>query len=186
VIAATNRQLAGRVEEGAFRRDLYYRINVVRIDLPPLSERREDIALLVEHFVARFNRLQDKNVHGVSDEAMRCLMGHEFAGNVRELENVIERAFVVCRSGLIEPEHLPADLHCRRSSGGGNGDGNPVRTRLRDIEAQMLSDALRRHHGNRSAAARELDIHPSTLYRKARSLGVELPATDGRHDATSA
>jgi len=180
VIAATNRELARRVDEGDFRRDLYYRINVVRIDLPPLAERREDIPLLVDHFVARFNRLQGKDVHGLSEQSMRCLMGHDFPGNVRELENIIERAFVVCRCGMIEPHHLPPEMQAGDSGAGDNGP----RSQLRDIEAQMLVDALHRHGGNRTAAARELDMHPSTLYRKVKALGLTLPQTDGRHAAT--
>lgn len=110
IVAATARNLQSLVAEGVFRADLFYRVNVIRIQLPPLRDRREDIPLLVEHFVSRFNRLQQKNVSGVSEEVMAILLEHEFPGNIRELQNIVEHAFVLCRDGLIELRHLPATL----------------------------------------------------------------------------
>ncbi len=175
IVAATHRELDELVRAGKFREDLYYRINVVRLGLPPLRERREDIPLLIERFVTRFNRVQNKDVVGVSDAALALLMAHDYPGNVRELENIIEHAFVLCRGGLIEPQHLPPALH---------GAVGKVPRRLKtaltlaELEAIHIGDALRRHGGNRAAAARELGINASTLFRKLRKLGI--------HDAADA
>jgi PAS domain S-box-containing protein len=172
VIAATNKDLSRLVRKGSFRQDLFYRINVVRLRLPELRDRREDIPLLVERFISRFNHLQNKDVAGVSEETLAILMGHEYPGNVRELENIVEHAFVLCQSGLIDPRHLPPALR-------GDIDSTPTRGRgprtLKAVEALLIRDAVRRHGGNRTAAARELGINPSTLFRKIKSLGIELP-----------
>ena len=172
VVAATNRDLARLVRKGGFRQDLFYRINVVRLKLPELRDRREDIPLLIERFITRFNRLQNKDVAGVSEETLAILMEHEYPGNVRELENIVEHAFVLCQGGLIEPRHLPPALRGDRDSTPTPGRG--PRT-LKAVEALHISDALRRHGGNRTAAAKELGINPSTLFRKIKSLGIELP-----------
>ncbi|MGA8240570.1 MAG: sigma 54-interacting transcriptional regulator, partial [Desulfobacterales bacterium] len=110
VVVATNRNLAKLVQNGRFRDDLYYRIRVIHLVLPALRQRREDIPLLMDHIVAKFNRLQGKDIAGVSVEAMARLMEHDFPGNVRELENIIEQAFVLCRGGIIELHHLPPEL----------------------------------------------------------------------------
>ena len=180
VVAATHRDLARLVEEGSFREDLFYRINVIRLELPSLRDRREDIPLLIDHFIDRFNRLQEKNIAAVSDDVLALLMSHDFPGNARELENIIEHGFVLCRGGLIELEHLPPELTC-----GGQGVEIPRRTgaTLRSLEVCHIADALRRHRGSRKAAAEELGIHPSTLFRKIRDLGIEVPELDGRHRA---
>jgi PAS domain S-box-containing protein len=176
LVTATHADLRQQVRQGKFREDLFYRINVVRLQLPRLQERREDIPLLIEHFVHRFNRIKEKNLAGVSEAAMAILLGHDYPGNVRELENIIEHAFVLCRSGLIQPQHLPSPLHDRSM----NPQMVLTATTLRDMEVRMINDALQQHQGNRLAAARELGIHPSTLFRKAKTLGVKLPETDGR------
>jgi PAS domain S-box-containing protein len=176
LIAASNRDLAGQVESGAFRLDLYYRIKVMRLDLPPLRHRREDIPLLIEHFVGAFNAVQGKRVNGVSPEALGVLVAHDYPGNVRELQNAIEHAFVLLREGRIELEHLPGDLvpvAPRRP------DRKLVET-MKAIEARAIRDAVERNHGNRLAAARELGIHKSTLFRKMRLLGIDLAGQDGR------
>ena len=177
VIAATHRDLAELVREGVFREDLFYRINVFRVDLPALRDRREDIPLLVEHFIARFNARQNKDVSGVSSEVMNVLMRCDFPGNARELENTIEHAFVLCRSGMIELRHLPQEiLEC---------SDLPLSTALpgaslRSIEIVYIEQALRRHKGNRTAAAEELGIHPTTLRRKITQLDIDVPDRDGR------
>jgi PAS domain S-box-containing protein len=181
VVAATNRDLDELVEAGTFRRDLYYRVNVVRLKLPTLRQRREDIPLLVDHFVGKFNRLQGKDVHGLSNEAMSCLMRYAYPGNVRELENIIERAFAMCRCGLIDVEHLPPDVRRLEQEVAGGASPPP----LKEMEGRLLLETVRRHRGNRTAAARELAMHPSTLYRKAKALGIELPRQDGRHRPTA-
>ena len=148
-----------------------------RVDLPRLADRREDIPLLVEHFISRFNRLQNKDVAGVSDEVLNVLMRCDFPGNARELENVIEHAFVLCRSGLIEIRHLPKEiLECSGLPTIGVGSG----ATLRSIEALHIGDSLRRHPGSRKAAAEELGIHPTTLRRKIKDLGIVTPERDGR------
>jgi PAS domain S-box-containing protein len=177
VVAATHRDLSKLVEQGAFREDLFYRINVIRLELPPLVERREDIPLLVDHFIDRFNRVQERDVVGVSDEVMALLMNHDFPGNARELENIVEHAFVLCRGSVIELQHLPPELV--RGRGAAEMTSVPGMT-LRSLECLHIEDALRRHLGNRKAAAKELGIHPSTLYRKMRDLGIDTPETDGR------
>jgi PAS domain S-box-containing protein len=177
VIAATNKDLAKLVRKGTFREDLFYRIHVVRVPLPALCDRREDIPLLIEHFVAKFNRLQGKDVGGISDEALARLMEYDYPGNVRELENTIEHAFVLCRGGLIELHHLPATI--RGTSADESIPGIAGMT-LEAMERVLITDALRRTGGNRTAAARQLGIDPSTLFRKVKALGIELPASDGR------
>ncbi len=177
ILAATNKDLSALVSQGTFREDLFYRIHVIRVSLPPLSERREDIPLLVEHFVARFNRLQGKDIAGVSDEVLAVLMEHDFPGNVRELANVIEHAFVLCRGGMIERKHLPPHLRGLSSS---ESAADMTGMTLADMEQLLIRDALRRHNGNRTATAKQLGINPSTLFRKVKALGIELPESDGR------
>jgi PAS domain S-box-containing protein len=174
VIAATNRPLDRLVADGAFREDLYYRIKVIRLALPPLCERREDIPLLVDHIVARFNSIQDKDIAGVSDQVLEVLMQHDYPGNIRELENIIEQAFVLCRGPLIELHHLPPELRPED----GATRGAPMT--LEAMEEQLITEALARHRGNRTRAARELGIDPSTLYRKIKALGISPPESDGR------
>jgi len=164
VVAATNKDLAELVRQGSFREDLFYRIRVIHLKIPPLRERREDIPLLVEHFIARFNRLQGKQITGVSEQAMARLMQYDYPGNVRELENFIEHAFVLCRGERIELHHLPPEL---RAPSGEEAPSEPMT--LRAMEYYLIEAALRRHGGNRTRAARELGINPSTLYRKLKS-----------------
>jgi len=177
VIVATHRDLSQLVEDGSFREDLFYRINVIRLELPHLQERREDIPLLIDHFVGRFNRLQGKEVVGVSEEVLALLMGRDYPGNARELENLIERAFVLCKEGQIELQHLPPEerrgLEVPEVKAGAG-------VTLKSMEALHIANALRRHDGNRKAAAKELGIHPSTLFRKIKDLGIEHPQRDGR------
>jgi PAS domain S-box-containing protein len=177
IIAATNRDLSALVESGAFRVDLYYRVNVIQIDIPPLRERREDIPLLVQHFVSTFNALQGKRVTGVSPDVLAVLSAHAFPGNVRELQNMVERAFVLVSEGQIELPHLPRELVPTAAV-------PLVRGRLGDarrvLEEQAIRDAVARNGGNRLAAARELGVHKSTLFRKTRLLGLEFPPGDGR------
>jgi PAS domain S-box-containing protein len=179
VIAASNRSLADLVQEGKFRQDLFYRIHVVRLELPALKERREDIPLLVERAVSRFNRLQGRDVAGVSDNVLARLMAYDFPGNVRELENIIEHAFVLCRGALIELPHLPAHLQSDVGTSVLSSEG----LTLQAAEKLLIEDALRRSNGNRARAAKSLGIAPSTLFRKARALAIQLPEVDGRHSA---
>ena len=177
IMVATNRDLAEQVRRGVFREDLYYRVNVVRIVLPPLRRRKEDIPLLVEQFVARFNRLQRKSVQGITAEALSLLMAHDWPGNIRELENAIERAFILCGEGQIGIGHLPEDLTAR---GAGAGADSDVRSSHDILDTQAILSALERNAFNRQAAAKELGIHKTTLFRRMKKLGIPLPEQDGR------
>jgi len=178
IIVATHRDLAEQTRKGAFREDLYYRVNVVRVELPPLRRRKEDIPLLAAHFVERFNRVQRKAIPGIAAEALSLLMAHDWPGNVRELENVIERAFIMCREGFIRIEHLPEELTAIGASGERVTD---VRTAHDLLDAQSIRAALERNGYNRAAAAKELRVHKTTLFRKIRKLGIVLPERDGRN-----
>lgn len=176
ILAATNKDLAALVRAGTFREDLYYRVRVIHLKLPGLQQRREDIPLLVSHLVDKFNRLQDKDIVGVSDEVMGRLMEHDYPGNVRELENIIEQAFVLCRGSVIELNHLPHELRPATTC----GDDESGMMSLRAMEKYLISAALRRRQGNRKQAASDLGINVSTLYRKIRDLRIPLPESDGR------
>lgn len=173
VIAATHKDLKEEVRLGNFREDLYYRVNVARIELPPLCQRKEDIPLLVEQFIARFNRLQSRSVVDADIDVMQLLMAHRWPGNIRELENAIEHAFILCDGETICVEHLPQELR--------EGGRSPSTRAAHDtLDAQVILDALERNHGHREAAARELGMHKTTLFRKIKRLGIELPQKDGR------
>jgi len=150
---------------------------VVRIELPPLRRRKEDIPLLVEQFVARFNRLQMKSVQGIAEEALSLLMAHHWPGNIRELENVIERAFILCNEGRIDFGHLPGELTAHGAAG---GLGSDARSAHDILDAQAIRAALERNAFNRLAAARELGIHKTTLFRRMKKLDISLPERDGR------
>ncbi len=195
VIAATNKNLLQMVEEEKFRIDLFYRINVVKIELPPLRERMEDIPILIDHFIKRLNKIQGKSVEGVEQEVLQRLMSHNFFGNIRELQNIIEHAFILCSYGNIALKHLPASLNQKSSSNESNILGsnisdykalsnyslsskfNPVKS----AEIKMIEDTLKRNNYNRNATAKELGIHKSTLFRKIAKLGISLPnRVDGR------
>ena len=178
IIAATHRDLETMVANGKFRQDLFYRINVVRLVLPPLRERKEDIPFLTERFIKRMNRLRGRSVAGVSQETMRLLMAHDYPGNIRELENSVEHAFVLCPDGLIEPRHLPKSFHSQVSSPTVNSE--TLNEALKDAEAQTILNALERNNYNRLKAAHELGMHKSTLFRKIKKLKIKLPTIDGR------
>jgi PAS domain S-box-containing protein len=176
IVAATNKDLTSLVRAGTFREDLYYRIRVIHLKLPSLSQRREDIPLLVNHLIAKFNHLQGKDIAGVSDEVMARLMEHDYPGNVRELENIIEQAFVLCRGGVIELNHLPPEL--RPALTAGRDESRPMS--LQAMERFLISETLQRRKGNRKEAARDLGINVSTLYRRIKALKIEPPGVDGR------
>jgi PAS domain S-box-containing protein len=177
VIAATHKDLVAETRRKAFREDLYYRINVVRVELPPLRSRKEDIPILVEHFIDRFNRLQQKAIRGIRGEALSLLMAHHWPGNIREMENVIERAFILCDRAYIGIAHLPEELtaHGKLKTG-----TSSIRSAREMLDIQAICSALARNNNNRLAAAKELGIHKSTLFRKIKKLGIALPEIDGR------
>jgi PAS domain S-box-containing protein len=171
VIAATHRYLEELVKAKTFRDDLYFRINVFKIVLPPLFERREDIPLLVDHAIERFNHQKGRTVAGISREAMAALMLYDWPGNVRELENAIEHAFVLCRDDIIRIEDLP-----ERLIPVGNSMSLPVGLTLQDIEKTAILRALQRHQGKKVSTARELGIDKNTLRRKMIRLDIRLDA----------
>lgn len=176
IIAATNKDLLKEVHEGRFRQDLYYRLNVIAITIPALRERKEDIPVLIDYFVNRLNKSQQKRIRGVDEETMRRLVAYDYPGNVRELENAIEHAFVMCRHGYIQPRHLPEVF------GGVSLAGNLVFTResIKGIEAAHLTTTLKRNNWDRQKTAKTLGMHRSTLYRKMRVLGIASPEAVGK------
>jgi transcriptional regulator with PAS, ATPase and Fis domain len=177
IIAATHRDLAALVDAGTFRQDLYYRVKVMALELPPLRRRREDIPLLTEQFVSVFNVVQNKQVAGPSRDAMSILMAYDYPGNVRELQNIIEHAFVLLREGPIELVHLPGDIVPRAQP---SVNRQNIQQAAEAFEKQAIWDALESNSGNRLAAARQLGIHKSTLFRRIKQLGIHLPEHDGR------
>ena len=170
VIAATNKNLAKRVEEGSLREDLYYRLNVVKIELPPLGRRREDIPLLVEHFLERLSLKMNKRISSVSPEVMDLFMHYSFPGNIRELENALEHAFVLCQSPQIKLEHLPEEL-VEKAKERKYSETTP-NTPLEAAEKQALQRALESVGGNRKKAAKNLGISYVTLWRKMKKLSL--------------
>lgn len=172
VIAATHRNLKQRVGEGAFRQDLFYRINTVVLTLPPLRERKEDIPLLVEHFIERFTHLMGKNVQSLAGDAMQALLDHDWPGNVRELEHALEHAFVLSRAPVIEKSALPHEI----TSSSVRTNKKPSGTSARDIiesgERQALLQVLQNHHWNRQSAAQALGVSRTTLWRKMKAYGL--------------
>lgn len=168
VIAATNRDLEALVADGTFRQDLYYRLNVVTLRLPPIRERREDIPLLVDHFIRQYNALQGKNVEGVSEDVMALLLRHEFQGNVRELENILEFAFILCSSGFIQLEHLPDHIRPVSSSDMAPEEAGGT---LEEIKCRAVKQALERNGGKKMSTCRELGISKDTLRRMIARCG---------------
>jgi len=169
IIAASNEDLDRLVSEGAFRADLFYRINVVKMALPPLRQRKEDIPLLLDHFVDQFNRLRQKAIPGISPSALEILVKHNYPGNIRELENIVEHAFILCGDGIIRPEHLPDNLHAHKPV-----PVIEVAGTMKEMESLFIIAALKRNNWSRRNTARELNIAPSTLYRKIKKLGINI------------
>jgi len=174
-IAATHHDLSRDVARGSFREDLFYRLNVVPVRLPPLRERKEDIPLLVDHFLGRFSASFGREISGVSPEVLQLLASHDYPGNIRELEGTLEHACVMCPGGKVELEHLPTPWQERTAV---PADG--LAAEISEREAQLIRDALERHGWHREAAARDLGIHKATLFKKIRKLRIELPDIDGR------
>lgn len=172
IVAATNKDLEQLVREGKFRQDLYYRIHVVKLLLPPLRERREDVPLLVDHFIRKFDRLNGKDIQGLSPEVLPILMSWEFPGNIRELENIIEYATIVCKNGFIGLEHLPESMQ-RPEIRPAESPQEATGLSLDEMERKFYLEALRQNHWKRSATAAQIGIHPSTLWRKMKRHKIE-------------
>ena len=167
IIAATHCNLEELVRNGAFRKDLYYRINVVKLSLPSLAERKEDVPLLADHFIERFNHLTGKTIFGMSQRAMAALMLHDWPGNIRELENAIEHAFVLCRGDIIRVACLPDHILPSAAL-------NPILSglTLKEIEKRAIRQALEKNQGKKVATAKELGINKNTLRRKILRFGI--------------
>ncbi|MFC1535144.1 sigma-54 interaction domain-containing protein [Thermodesulfobacteriota bacterium] len=182
IVTATNKDLEELVKNRTFREDLYYRINVIRLVLPPLRKRKEDIPLLVNHFLQKYNHLKGKKIQDLQPEVFPNLMSHDFPGNIRELENIIEYATVICKNSLIGIEHLP-DYLCRDSQGIMAPNSNKVEQKegsWEGVERSFIQDALMKNNWNRKATAAQLGIHTTTLWRKIKHLNIEIPKKDGR------
>lgn len=176
IIAATNRKLEELVSENKFREDLYYRLNVVPIHIPPLRERRQDIPLLINFFLEQSNRINAASIEGFSEEAMRALMDYDFPGNVRELQNIVERMVVLKREGHIDVEDLPEKLY-----GAESGKDAPQQldidrgydTLVSEFEKTLIMKALNETRGVKSRAAQVLNINRTTLIEKMKRLGLD-------------
>ncbi len=166
IICATNKDLLSLVKEGKFREDLYYRINVIKISLPPLRERREDIPLLIEHFITKYNAITGKNITGITEDAMNILMSYDYPGNIRELENIIEHAFVLSKNEIIDIDDLPQEI--RKSLISNDEDI----FNLEEVEKRAIIKALRKFN-NKQKAAEALGIDRTTLWRKLKHYGLE-------------
>jgi len=171
IIAATNKDLPDMVAKKTFREDLFYRLNIVNLGLPPLRERKEDIPLLVDHFIGKLAVAKGKKITGISDDALRLFMTHDFPGNIRELENLLEHAFVLCRDATLGVEHMPKEFQATASRNESR-PGSPLRGRFEASEAAVIKQALTRNRNHRAKTARELGIDPSTLWRKMKKLGI--------------
>jgi transcriptional regulator with PAS, ATPase and Fis domain len=173
VISATNRDLEARVKEGAFREDLYYRLNVVVMSIPPLRERREDIPLLIDHFMKHFSRETGKIIQDISWEAKKMLLKYDYPGNVRELENIMERAVVISRGPMMTLEDLP--FHGRPSlpEMKGRGDDHRMKESIEALEHRLIEEAMRETHNNQTKAADILGISERMLRYKLKKYNLK-------------
>ena len=170
IITATNKKLDRLVREDKFRDDLYYRVNVMKLELPPLRDKKEDIPLLVDHFISKFNRLHNKNICCVTNEVTVALQAYDYPGNVRELENIIEHCFVLCEGEIIEAKYLPASV-CPTLKTKSPQDSEPAT--IKQMEIILITQALRRNNGNKTATSKELGIDKSTLFRKMKAFDIK-------------
>jgi DNA-binding NtrC family response regulator len=180
VISATNRDLKDEIKTGRFREDLYFRLNVFQIPLAPLKERRDDIPLLVQHFIDRFSREGGKKLLGVSPQSMKFLCDYAWPGNIRELRNTLERAVILCGGGVIDVEHLPAEL----SVGGGESAylKLPFGLPLREVEKEYILSSLGRMQNNKARTAQALGISEKTLYNKLYRYSGKAPRQKEQYD----
>ena len=177
VVAATNKDLQELIRKRQFRSDLFYRLGVVEIGLPDLRSRIEDVPLLANHFLQKLCKYQGKDILGISDEVLAMLLKYDFPGNIRELKNIIEYAFILCPGGLILYEHLPERL-IRELRGAGTptaADASAKGVKLSEAEAQLILEALQRNDFQRVSTARELGISKTTLWRKIKQYGISIP-----------
>lgn len=169
VIAATHADLKKMVKMGYFRSDLFYRLNVIHLEIPPLKDRKEDIELLSSYFIAEFNVSLNKKVSGISDPVLEIFYQYDWPGNIRELQNVLERSMVFCQNALIEPHDLPSELVDASLRCNAKKDNSTFAEAVRNSELQAIQAALEKCGGNRRKAAELLGIHPTSLYRKLKA-----------------
>jgi two-component system response regulator AtoC len=176
VIAATSKDLEEEVKKGNFREDLYYRLNVLSLVVPPLRDRPEDIPLLCDHFIAKFNKRLKTEIKGLSPNAMSRLLSYGWPGNVRELENALERSAVLAEDSLILPQHLPPELDRKGISNGMQPlfAGLSLKSAQKSLEKEFISRALQETQGNRTRAARLLEISHPSLLSKIKAYEIEL------------
>ncbi|QTA90319.1 sigma-54-dependent transcriptional regulator [Desulfonema magnum] len=182
VIAATSKNLEAEVKKGLFRQDLFYRLNVLPVKLPPLRERTEDIPLLIQHFINRFNKKLDKNIKGVVPEVMAILLKHRWPGNVRELENIIERAFLLTEETMLSKENFPPDIGAASDKCISDSDhelselfeGYSLKAAQKILEKKMITRALTATGGNRTKAGRLLEISHPSLLNKIKIYNIEI------------
>jgi two-component system response regulator PilR (NtrC family) len=179
IIAASNQDIRRKVGEGGFREDLYYRLNVVHIHVPPLRERKEDIPILVRHLVRRYNRELGKKIQGVDNATMKLLLGHDWRGNVRELKNAVERSMIFCDRERVGAEDLPAELHESNRSPGMAGRED-LKQSVKEFEKISILSALEEVGYDKRKAASLLGLSKSSLYRKMEELGIDLSAEESR------
>lgn len=173
IIAATNKNLIDEIAAGRFREDLFYRINVINIHLPPLRERMDDLPLIINHFIESFNQKFNKKIKQFSSSAFDILMEYHWPGNIRELENVIEHCFVLCSGDIIQVECLPKRLREQKPKKSDSQNQN-LKKGFKDAERELIISILEKNNHNRTKAAKELNINPSTLWRKMKKLGIKV------------
>ena len=176
ILAATSRNLEELMQEGKFREDLYYRLNVFPIHLPELKERRSDIVLLAEYFLEKYNKLYNKKIRRISTPAINMIMSYHWPGNVRELENCIERTVLTVSGEVIHGFHLPPSLQTAQSTGTSafdNADGTAsFETMVASFERELIVEALKNNRGNVAASARALGTTPRVIHYKIERLGI--------------
>jgi len=173
ILAATNKNLLKEVKNGKFREDLFYRLNVIPVNLPPLRNRRNDIPLLSRHFIDRFSDLQNKKITGFSSEAMRRLLDYSWPGNVRELENTIEHAVVLAKGSRIEVSDLPPPI--RNFDVSGELENESSISTIQENEINLLQNALEECNWNKKLTARRLGVSRATLYNKLKKYQITKP-----------
>lgn len=192
IIAATNQDLQELIKAGRFRNDLYYRLHIIGIEIPPLRERKEDIPLLAEHFIEKHSKELNKEIRGISNEAMKILLNYHWPGNVRELENVIERACVVTKKSMIQIQHLPDAILGNKFPVPGETPSEPepsqgpalgrLKDALKDPERKLIQEALEKCNGNKKEAAKLLGINRTTLYKKLNFCGDGAKTKDPKRE----
>lgn len=165
IISATNKNLLELIKENKFREDLYFRLNIISIELPPLRERTDDIPILTGYFINKFNKIMDKNIIAISKEALDKLTGYQYKGNIRELENIIERAFIFCEGDIISPDNIDIKDSIENTFSIG---------KMKDIEKQTIVDTLKRWDNNQTKASKELGFTRRTLFNKIKEYRIQL------------